>query len=299
MAADDTSAILPGLNVENFQWGMLMSCTFLNLLFSVKYVFMNKTGKLPFFIQLTWFISQIFWINYYFSDKSSVECLYYGIFMAIFDTVAKMLLVWYINVRLEVISSVNYQMNILRKIFVLGGLLTSILSNVLNWLPTWMNQELGWLTHAMAMALYLSADIIIAVQDIIVGILFVGKISNSNTFAEGLHYLRNTQEIKFVAVILSGSLIGSCVSFILKMEGVDGSTWAIYATYFAFKASLTAFSLELLVQFCINQDKSQRSEGTLKKVNVVESENVTDTKSTQTQFSAIESSSGAGERDMV
>ncbi|KAJ3226671.1 hypothetical protein HK099_004415 [Clydaea vesicula] len=243
MSNEGTSALFPGLHVESFQWGMLMSCTLVNLIYALKYAFMHKTGKLPFFIQLS---------CYYFTDYTTKESIVFGVFMAIFDTLTKMLLVWYINVRLEVIASVNSRMNTLRKLFVFAGLATSILSNVLNWLPTWLGYELPGLTHEIAMAIYLVADIIIAGQDIIVGILFVGKISNSENFMQGLEYWKKVRELKVVSIIL--------------MEGIDGATWAIYATYFSFKATLTAYSLELLVKFCVNRSKRSdraKSEGSL------------------------------------
>jgi len=105
--------------------------------------------------------------------------------------------------------------------------------------------------------MYMIGDAMIALQDLLVGLMFIYSYSQCNNFWELKVILTENGLLRNTIFILLASLGTVPVMFWLVYNQIDPS-WTIYIVVFSFKISLTAYCLERLVKYRVGFSDKER-----------------------------------------
>jgi hypothetical protein len=196
----------------NAQWGLVPLSFKLGLywgfqiciLAEQKYALYKKgIGKIPFFVQAAFAICNIFWTFRVYQ----FDVYWLSLVVSIFDLLAKLLLLYFLSIRLFVVSQLNKRATIMGYILTGLGALISIIAAI----PELFWPLLTTETYESYSLFYQFADLYISVMEVISIYIYLGAKFESKYPSEVFAVIKSLNLLEDCAIVLLSAILSTVV----------------------------------------------------------------------------------------
>ncbi|KAJ3287645.1 hypothetical protein HDU79_005528 [Rhizoclosmatium sp. JEL0117] len=209
-------------------------------------------AKLPFYVSLFWNLNLTAWsFNLLGVTTSNAAIQAVGTLVGCLDTISKILLILYINARLDIVNKLTPSVKTLWWFFIASGVIFAIVSNVV-FTVTYYNVSLDQMQANM---IYIMTDLIVNLQDAILTTLFLLVWSDYKTSV----FKKHVFALRFVVAALVFAFLSNLPTVLLVWYGLDNN-WLFYFTFFNIKIVITTFCMERVVLYKKETDEAVSKE---------------------------------------